>query len=361
MGPFFALVAIDLGSLFTWSLLDPLRFQRLQVEGQDLWNTYGVCKGESNVSDAMLGVVVTTNVVALLLACWQAYLARQVSCEFNEVKYTGVAMFAWFQVLLISAPVFYLLDRQHTSLYYILEITVLFLLCVSMWLFVFMPLIVQMHELKQGKNLREAKVQISGLQIHEADSYSGAANNNHHNSNNSTNNSTSNPNTSQALIGGVGGGGIAGNPTMDTTTTTTTTTANSADAMLQALRRNLEDLQQRNKDLEETNSLLHQSIQQQASFMSSGEIKFASAAAAAASNSNHSQASPTHLHMVMEHQEQYSSSSRHSRRYQQQEDVDDYMADEDDSFGGRSGIPGHIGLTRELSMGVSELEDLERM
>lgn len=181
--PLVILFLLNFTVLFTWTFVSPIVYQRFEVDGQS-WNTYGACVGSNKrATTVFLSILGILNIGALGIALYQAWKARNVSDEFSgETKTLFVALYSWVQLLVVGAPVLSLIDREETKARYFLFVTLLFAVCMSMLLIIFIPLFLQirrMHALrKQSLNrpssmitpsiLRSSNVstiRISGLNI----------------------------------------------------------------------------------------------------------------------------------------------------------------------------------------------------
>jgi hypothetical protein len=107
VAPFVILFTLNFVVLLVWTLLDPLKWERVVVNGED-WNTVGTCYG-GDVSKVMIGLLAALNLGALVLCCYQAYKARNISDEFSESKYIGLAIYGWLQIIVVALPAYFLL------------------------------------------------------------------------------------------------------------------------------------------------------------------------------------------------------------------------------------------------------------
>ena len=76
LAPFALLFSINTGLLTAWNVVDPLRSERLTVEGEE-WKTYSTCRSDS-VGYIFMYCAGAVDVAALFMACWQAYKARHI-------------------------------------------------------------------------------------------------------------------------------------------------------------------------------------------------------------------------------------------------------------------------------------------
>jgi hypothetical protein len=153
LAPFAVLFVLNLVFLTTWTFADPLHWQRQPVGDED-WNTFGSCVG-GTVSTIMVGLLGLVNCGALFLACSQAYYARNISDEFSESKYIGIAIYGWLQILIVGVPIIFLIDRDNPTARYFLQVALIFIVSMSMLLIIFVPAFVNF---RRQKRIQEARV-----------------------------------------------------------------------------------------------------------------------------------------------------------------------------------------------------------
>lgn len=157
LAPFVVLFTLNFGLLLTWTLADPLQWERRSLNGDD-WNTYGTCTS-GTLGKVMLGLTCAVNVGALLFLCYQAWRARSVHEALSESKYLGIAIFSWLEVALVGLPVLFLLGDANPSAKYFLWVAFIFVLCMSMLLLIFIPLHGQLNdEVRSGKRRSSAEI-----------------------------------------------------------------------------------------------------------------------------------------------------------------------------------------------------------
>jgi competence protein ComGC len=166
LAPFIALFTLNSVFLLTWTLVDPLRWERFAV-GEEEWNTYGACVG-GTLSKVMLGLIGAANFGALFLACQQAYHARDISGEFSESKYIGVAIYGWLQILVVGLPILFLIQRDNPTARYFLMVCMVFIVAMSMLLIIFVPVFVNYKKQQQGtRNGQSTRVSVTGIETAE--------------------------------------------------------------------------------------------------------------------------------------------------------------------------------------------------
>jgi 7 transmembrane sweet-taste receptor of 3 GCPR/5'-nucleotidase, C-terminal domain len=164
IGPFAVLFSLNFVALLVWTLLDPLRWQRLPVDPDsswNSWNTYGSCKAENGtVNIIMISIVACVNIMAFLVACYQAYKARNISGDFSESRSVGIALFSWFQLLVVGAPVLYAIGKTNPPARFSLEAGLIFAIGMSLLLLIFVP-IMRHKVVAQNGNASNNRLSIS--------------------------------------------------------------------------------------------------------------------------------------------------------------------------------------------------------
>ena len=148
LAPFALLFSLNAVLLITFNVVDPLRSERLTVEGEE-WKSYSACRA-GTVGYALMYSISAVNMVALLLACYQAFRARNISGEFSESRSVGLAVGCWLQVLLVGFPALYLVDPDDIETSYFLQVGLLFVLCMSMMIIIFAPLVSMVWQYKKN-------------------------------------------------------------------------------------------------------------------------------------------------------------------------------------------------------------------
>lgn len=154
------LFTINTGLLIAWTIVDPLTWERFEIDGQD-WNTYGSCVG-GTAATVFVSLIAAVNLVALLLACFQAYKARNISDEFSESNYIGIAIYGWLQTALIGVPILFLINSDNPTAKYFLQVGLIFVISMSMMSIVFVPAFVNF---KKRSSMSTNRVSITGIDL----------------------------------------------------------------------------------------------------------------------------------------------------------------------------------------------------
>uniref|UniRef100_A0A6U3DGF0 G-protein coupled receptors family 3 profile domain-containing protein n=1 Tax=Entomoneis paludosa TaxID=265537 RepID=A0A6U3DGF0_9STRA len=134
-------VLLNFVFMVIWTVADPMHWERFEVDQQP-WNTYGKCHlGDGTVGKVMFGLVVAVCTVSFIMTCWQAFRARNISSEFSESRYLGIAIYSWVQLCVVGVPVYFLVDEDDVVVKYSLIVGLLLAVCMSMLLVVFVPIL----------------------------------------------------------------------------------------------------------------------------------------------------------------------------------------------------------------------------
>ncbi|KAL9186795.1 hypothetical protein ACHAXT_010515 [Thalassiosira profunda] len=156
IAPILIFSVLNVALLLCWTLVDPLVWNREPID-DDPSNTYGFCASEGTASIAFITVLILLNLTALVLACVQAWRARKMDDEFTESRWLGMAIMSWIQVLVIGVPVI-LLTRSDPIASYFTQTALVFLVCVSMLCFIYVP---KMRMMSKQSKQRESLSQIA--------------------------------------------------------------------------------------------------------------------------------------------------------------------------------------------------------
>jgi len=122
--PAVALFVLNFTILLIYTLVDPFRYERQSVAGEE-WNTYGGCtNGKTGRILFVLNMIVILS--ALLIACYQAFKARNISDEFSESKSLAFALFSWVQLMLLALPSIFLVDDDNPAARYFMIVSLIF-------------------------------------------------------------------------------------------------------------------------------------------------------------------------------------------------------------------------------------------
>lgn len=141
MLPFCCLFVVNIAFLLTWTLTDPRRWERTVTgRGADgsIESIGGCVTNGEPVSTAMASLLFAVNIIAPLVAIVEAYEARNISIEYSESHYIGMAVFFILEGFLIGVPLIFLTGSSPMAGYFVQTVLV-FLVSMSILLFIFAP------------------------------------------------------------------------------------------------------------------------------------------------------------------------------------------------------------------------------
>lgn len=163
--PFAVLFTLNFALLLAWTLVDPFRYERVPVDGANPFNTYGACRFENDSTIGFAIGVLVVNFGAILLACIEAYRARRISDEFSESKWVGITIVSWLQVVVVGMPVMFLV-KENPMATYMLETTMIFVVCMSLLLFIFVPKIIFHRRSKKNSQHRSSNFGRGSIKVY---------------------------------------------------------------------------------------------------------------------------------------------------------------------------------------------------
>jgi hypothetical protein len=105
----FKLLFLNGTILALWTIVDPLKWERIEVDGGMTFEdgtveTYGVCKGEDYASLAFALILFALNLMIATIATYQAFKCRFLVLEYNEMQWLLLSLFPFVEVWLIGGP-----------------------------------------------------------------------------------------------------------------------------------------------------------------------------------------------------------------------------------------------------------------
>jgi len=163
MVPFAVLLASNAVILSIWAGVAPRNWERTVLE-RNQFDQVIVSEGAC-ASDRTLGfsiAIIVVNGTALLLACYQAYIGREVRTEMNESKYIGMAMICIFQSFFFGVPLLFI-TRNNSSAFSFVVTSICFVICVATLLFIFVPKILAQRTADKARSINRGRSNVSGL------------------------------------------------------------------------------------------------------------------------------------------------------------------------------------------------------
>jgi hypothetical protein len=164
--PFAVLFLSNVTLLTIWTVMDPLYWDRIKTSPLD---SYGACQaGDSAVWKVCISLLSILNGAALFLANFQAYRARNLSTEYGESKYIGMAMACILQVTVVGVPLLFLVQTTPSADYFV-RCTIVLVVCMSILLLIFVPKMWHLYRNRALSPLSRSSSHVSGLTFRVVD------------------------------------------------------------------------------------------------------------------------------------------------------------------------------------------------
>jgi hypothetical protein len=143
--PFVILTVLNLVILITWTIVAPLRWERIIVEedmfGQPI-ESRGTCLTAVNNREStemtFLILLTAVNITALFLSNYQSYRARKLPSEFNETLYLAMTNLVILEGMVLGAPILFIVGDDPTSFMLIRSLLVS-IICLAVLVPMFVP------------------------------------------------------------------------------------------------------------------------------------------------------------------------------------------------------------------------------
>merc|ERR1719221_2485838 len=117
MLPFAALMTLNTLLMILWTVIDPVVWERTPPD--DSQNSFGSCETKGNASKIFVSLIVAINLIALVMANYQAFKARSIATEFSESFYLGFILVCILQALVLCIPLLVIVDDNIAAKYFV--------------------------------------------------------------------------------------------------------------------------------------------------------------------------------------------------------------------------------------------------
>lgn len=162
--PFITLFGVNSILLTIWNVVDPPRWEIRRIENDES-NLYGTCSGYGRKGFVFFCLTVGFNFVALLLVCYEAYRARDISTNYSESANLGLAILSWIQILIVGGPVLFLISEDNPTPKYFVQAAMIFVACFTMLAIIFGPVFARVNEVNYPETERTKSIRVSGLNM----------------------------------------------------------------------------------------------------------------------------------------------------------------------------------------------------
>lgn len=116
---------IDLFILVTWTVVDPLEWQRTVIAEDQFGaplESEGHCTSDSWVGFA--SAIAALHLLLLGVACWMCYVARDIPTKFSEGKYLSIAMISNLQIFMVGVPILIILGTDPQASFFVRSVII---------------------------------------------------------------------------------------------------------------------------------------------------------------------------------------------------------------------------------------------
>ncbi|CAB9505757.1 Gamma-aminobutyric acid (GABA) B receptor [Seminavis robusta] len=141
--PFVGLVTINVAMLLGWSIASPLRYTRVEASnnvdeyGRAL-ESYGRCQSQDTTYAYFLIPMLLFDLLAVLGATYQSYVARNLPTTLSESSYLALGMASLLESLLLGGPIYFTVVDNPTASY-LVGSALLCIISLTILLPVFLP------------------------------------------------------------------------------------------------------------------------------------------------------------------------------------------------------------------------------
>jgi NADH:ubiquinone oxidoreductase subunit 6 (subunit J) len=155
--------------LAVWTGVAPISYETYRVPDSADNQQYATCSlAEGKAAGwTFLGLIILVNFVSLVLACHEAFKARNISERYSEAKGLGRALFSWLQIVLVGVPVMLLLEGDNPSAKYFLQVVLVFAICLTLLCFIFVPIVMSLRQERLNPSNGKKSIRVSGINLSE--------------------------------------------------------------------------------------------------------------------------------------------------------------------------------------------------
>ena len=156
--PFAILMSANIAILTAWTIVDPLRWTRVELANYfDIFDrpsdSVAYCRGSDSTTSYFIFMYVGINVVALIFANYQSYVARKYPSAYNEGYYIALSVGFLLEACLLGIPVIYLVKDTPSQVFLVKSIFIT-MLCLLILLPLFIPKYLARNEMEMKEPTR---------------------------------------------------------------------------------------------------------------------------------------------------------------------------------------------------------------
>ena len=119
------ILAIDVGILTVWTVIDPLEWTRevlvMDQYGYPL-SSEGMCTSEN--WRAFAGTIAALHFTLMAVASWLCYVSRDIPTEFSEGKYVTIAILSNIQIFIVGLPVLVIIGNSSETSFFVRSVII---------------------------------------------------------------------------------------------------------------------------------------------------------------------------------------------------------------------------------------------
>jgi hypothetical protein len=150
--PLAVLMSLNFAILLSWTLVDPMVFVRVYED--ELLTSYGRCISQGTQWKWFISTLGVLNFFALVIVNVQAYKAQGINDELAESKYIGLATLSMLQITIVGIPLLVIVYND-PSAYFFVWCGIIFIVCTTILLLMFVPKIKRWKTWSAKKNKRK--------------------------------------------------------------------------------------------------------------------------------------------------------------------------------------------------------------
>lgn len=139
--PMVVMFSVNLIILLAWTFLQPLTWER-ERSGSDMYGRPlyfgGYCRSQYNRT-GFLYILLSVNILPLIFANYQAYVARKISTEFAESEYIALLIALTLMVSFVALPVAVFTNSSNPTVRFYIRAGFVFIISTSTLLLIFLP------------------------------------------------------------------------------------------------------------------------------------------------------------------------------------------------------------------------------
>lgn len=138
-------LTIESTIILIWTLLDPLEWNREVLStDEDGLPVQSVGQCQSEYAGIFWLIFIAFNVLVLMYALFLCYATRTYPSELSESRWITACVISYIQILVLAVPILVIVTANNSAYFFVLA-TVVFLMSMSVTLFIFLPKVYSVH------------------------------------------------------------------------------------------------------------------------------------------------------------------------------------------------------------------------